>query len=284
MPIGPARMPLMDHIGELRMRLTRIVVVVVVALCFFYMSTNTIAQFMLAPVAQFMPTNENGEVIMNVFGAFEAFGVRIKIALWTALVACAPFIIWQVLAFFLPALRPKERKWFLPTFFVAVVLFVIGAVFCYLIILPPAFDWLTSQADGFAVITPQAELWIDIILKFELGFGVAFELPLLVFYLTIFEIIPYAKLRASWRVIYVVLLVVSAMITPDASPVTMLLMFAAMLSLYELSLLAARMVLGKRVKEQKEEIERAAAEDAAWEEEWAAIKARRKAEREAEDA
>lgn len=277
MPIGPARMPLMDHLGELRMRCVRMVVVLLIAICFFYMSTPTVAQFLLAPVAQYMPTDANGHAILNVFGAFEAFGVRLKIALWVSLVACAPFCLWQMLAFFLPALKPRERKYFVPTFIAAVLLFIFGTVFCYLIILAPAFQWLTDQASGFAIITAQADQWIDIIIKFELGFGIAFELPLLVFYLLIFEIVPYSKLRAQWRYIYVGLLIVSGMVTPDASPVTMLLMFAPMIGLYELSMFASRMVLGKRVKEQKEELEEQARLDAEWDQEWAEIKAKREA-------
>lgn len=283
MPIGPARMPLMDHLGELRMRAVRIVVVLIIAVCFFYMSTPVVAQFLLAPVTPYMPTDANGHAIINVFGAFEAFGVRIKIALWVSLVACAPFCLWQVLAFFLPALKPRERKYFVPTFIVAVLLFVFGTVFCYIVILPPAFQWLTDQASGFATITASADQWIDIIIKFELGFGIAFELPLVVFYLLIFEIIPYSKLREQWRYIYVGLLVVSGMVTPDASPITMLLMFAPLVFLYELSMFAARMVMGKRVKEQKAELEAEAKDDEEWEKEWAEIKAKRKADREDDD-
>jgi sec-independent protein translocase protein TatC len=220
---------------------------------------------------------------MNVFGAFDAFQVRFTISMWAAVVACMPVIIWQVLAFFLPALKPNERKWFIPTFAVATGLFIFGTVFCYNIILPPAFQWLTDQASGFAVVTPQADKWVDIIIKFEIGFGAAFELPLIVFYLTVFEVVPYAKLRASWRTVYIALMVVSAFITPDASPVTMILMFAAMISLYELSLLAARLVLGNKIKKQKEEAEREAAEDAEWEAEWAEKKRKKKLEEEAED-
>ncbi len=278
MPIGPARMPLFDHLGELRMRLVRIVACLAVAVCVFYLATPTIAQFMLQPVAEFMPTDADGNVVMNVFGAFDAFSVRFKIAMWASVVACAPVILWQILAFFLPALKPKERKWFIPTFAAAVALFIFGTVFCYLVILNPAFQWLTDQASGFAQVTPEAAKWVDIIIKFELGFGLAFELPLVVFYLTVFEVIPYAKLRGSWRTVYLVLLVISAMVTPDASPVTMFLMFAAMLSLYEISLLVARLVLGKRVKEQKKEIEEEAAEDAAWQEEWAERKRKKELE------
>lgn len=283
MPIGPARMPLMDHLCELRMRCIRIVVVLIIAICFFYMSTPTVAQFLLAPVTPYMPTDAEGHAIINVFGAFEAFGVRLKIALWTSLVACAPFCLWQILAFFLPALKPRERKYFVPTFLVAVGLFIFGTVFCYCIILAPAFQWLTDQASGFATITAQADQWIDIIIKFELGFGLAFELPLIVFYLLIFEIIPYSKLREQWRYIYVGLLVLSGMVTPDASPITMLLMFAPMIALYEISMFAARMVMGRRVKEQKAELEQQAREDAEWDAEWEQIKAKRKAQKEADE-
>ena len=88
------------------------------------------------------------------------------------------------------------------------------------------------------------------------------------FYLVVFEVIPYAKLRESWRTVYITLMVIAAMVTLDASPVTMLLMFAALLVLYELSLLVARLVLGSRVKEQKEELAREAEEQRDWAEQW----------------
>ena len=76
---------------------------------------------------------------------------------------------------------------------------------------------------------------------------------LIVFYLVVFGIVPYKKLRGSWRVVYVVMMVISAMITPDASPVTMLLLFAAMIVLYEGSLLIARIVLSRKIKRQAAE-------------------------------
>ena len=168
-----------------------------------------------------------------------------------------------LLAFFLPALKPSERKWFIPTFAAAVGLFIFGTVFCYLIILDPAFQWLTDQSAGFATVQAQASSFIDTIVKFEIGFGFAFELPLVIFYLVIFDVIPYKKLRGSWRTVYIALMVISAMVTPDASPVTMLLMFAALVVLYEASLLISRIVLSKRIKQQNEDMEREEAEEAA---------------------
>ena len=273
MPIGPARMPLFDHLAELRMRLVRIVVALLVAACVFYLATPTIIQFMLQPVAEYMPKDSSGQIALNIFDVFGAFTVRFKVALWTSVLACMPIILWQILAFFLPALRPNERKWFIPTFAAAVILFFAGAVFCYLIILNPAVQWLTEQAGGYANIFPDAKAWIDVIINFELAFGIAFELPLIVFYLVMFEVIPYATLRKSWRTVYISLMVLSAMVTLDASPVTMLLMFAALLALYEGSLLIARVALRKSLKRQKEQEELEAQEDAEWKEELARAKA-----------
>ena len=260
MPIGPARMPLMEHLGELRMRLVRIVACLAVAVCVFYLSAPIMGPFLLLPIAEFLPFDpETGWVETVALDPFEAFATRFEIAFFYSVIATSPVILWQLLAFFLPALKPKERKWFMPTFAVGVVLFILGVVFCYLVILQAAFQWLTDQAMGLGYVEPRMSSYIDIIIKFEVAFGFAFELPLVIFYLVIFEVIPYKKLRESWLVVYVVLMVLCAVITPDASPVTMLLLFAAMIALYELSLLAARVVLAKRIKKQNEEL--AAEED-----------------------
>ena len=265
MPVGPARMPLFDHLGELRMRLVRIIACLAIAVVVFYMATPIMGQFLLLPIADFLPQDASGFASLQAIDPFEAFGTRFKISIWASVVACSPIILWQILAFFLPALKPSERKWFIPTCAAAVGLFIFGTIFCYLVILNPAFEWLTDQANGLGTVAPRMSSYIDMIIKFELGFGVAFELPLIVFYLVIFDVIPYKKLRNSWRTVYVVLMVVSAMATPDASPVTMLLMFAALVVLYEGSLLIARLVLSKRIKKQNEELDAEEAEEAAQE-------------------
>ena len=259
MPIGPARMPLMDHLGELRMRLVRIVAVLAVGVCVFYFAAGTMGQFLLLPIADYLPQGEDGTVDLQFLNAFDPFTVKFKIAFWMGIIGTSPVILWQLLAFFLPALKPSERKWFIPTFAVAVILFIAGLVFCYFVILHPAFQWLTSQVEGLGTVLPNAASYIDVIIKFEIGFGIAFELPILIFYLVIFNIVPYKKLRTSWRYVYVGMMVFAAMVTPDANPVTMLLMFAALVGLYELSLLIARIALARRIKKQNEQL--AAEED-----------------------
>lgn len=263
MPVGPARMPLFDHLGELRMRLVRIIACLAIAVVVLYLASEALGHFLLQPIAEFLPQDANGMAATLALDPFEGFATRFKVSLWASVVVCSPVILWQILAFFLPALKPSERKWFIPTFAAAVALFVFGAVFCYLIILNPAFQWLTDQAAGFGTVAPRMSSYIDTIIKFELGFGFAFELPLIVFYLVIFDVVPYKKLRGAWRTVYVVLMVISAMATPDASPITMLLMFAALVVLYEGSLLIARVVLSKRIKKQTEELDAEEAEERA---------------------
>jgi sec-independent protein translocase protein TatC len=237
-----------------------VVVAIIVVACVAYIFSPDIGMFLLRPVAANFPNPDGLELDQLVtqtvaLEAFTPFGVRFFVSFVSAVVVTTPIWIWQLLAFFLPALNANERKWVIPTFFTAVALFILGVVFCYMVILDPAFGWLLEQAEGFTTVLPEISNYTNTILLFEIAFGFAFELPLVVFYLTVFNIVPYKKLRASWRVVYVVLMVFCAVVTPDANPITMILMFCAMAVLYEASLLLSRIVLRKRLKAKKAEEE-----------------------------
>lgn len=241
MPIGPARMPLLDHLGELRRRLTIVVVTVLVMTVVMYFATPTIVDILSDPIAPFVPSGQF--YIMSSLGGFSLrFGIAIKIAA----VACTPMILWQILAFFLPALKPNERRWVVPTLFIAVALFFAGAIFAYVLIIPAAFEWLLGETNAIATALPDLENYVNTEILLMVGFGISFELPLAVFYLATFHIVPYASFRKAWRYIYVIMLVISASVTPDASPVTLLLLYAVMLSLYEISLAITRLVIVAR--------------------------------------
>ena len=103
-----------------------------------------------------------------------------------------------------------------------------------------------DQAIDFAGVIADAEDYLNIMMLLEIGFGLAFQLPLVIFYLSVLHLVPYKTLREQWRTIYVALLVLSGVVTPDASPVTMVLMFAALIGLYEVALAVARYVLVAR--------------------------------------
>lgn len=252
-------MSLVDHLGELRRRLVIIAVSLVASACVLYLITPQLMEFLVDPIRAYLPTGSL--VVLDPLGGFM---IRFKVSFFAAAIVCAPIVLWQLLAFFLPALKPNERRWFLPTFFVGIVLFCIGAVFCYFIILDPAFNWMLSQTNDVATVLPDASSYLRLIMGLEIAFGIAFELPLVVFYLIVFGIVPYRRFRKQWRGIYIALMVFSAMVTPDASPVTMLLMFSALIGLYELALLISRVVLRKKIRsEAADESERLAAADEA---------------------
>ena len=256
-------MPLMDHLGELRRRLTIIVVSLFVTAIILYFATPTLIQILIAPVSDYLVGKEStlGGIISGmstdtglfVSSPLGGFSIRFRVAIFCAFCVCSPLVLWEVLAFFLPALKPNERRWVVPTLAVGVVLFILGIIFCYFIILQAAFGWMMGESDAIGTVLPDAEYYIKAILGLLLAFGFAFELPLIVFYLTVFNLVPYKTFRKNWRTVYVVLLVLCAMVTPDASPVTMGFMFAALISMYEISLFMSRIVLKKRIEKQKAE-------------------------------
>ena len=235
-------MPLMDHLGELRRRVTIMVVAILVCAVTVYLATPTIIEIFTDPIRRFLP----GDGQLAIMSALGGFTIRFKVAVFCAVIICSPIIIWEIMAFFLPALKPSERRWVVPTVAALVVLFFIGMVFCYFVIQPAAFGWMMDQTSAFATSVPNAEDFLDIMMLLELGFGLGFELPLVIFYLSILHVVPYKVFRENWRYVYVALLVLSAFTTPDASPVTMFFMFAALVMLYEISLAIARYIIVAR--------------------------------------
>jgi sec-independent protein translocase protein TatC len=248
MPIGPKRLPFFEHIAELRQRLVVIVLTLLVGSTILYFDPffTTILDWVLAPIKEMIPGGR-----LRVFGPFETFTFRFKVALFASIVVFSPVIIWHVLGFFLPALKPKERKWVIPTFFAAVALFLSGAGFAYGVIMKPAFEFMFSQGGDLIELIPSADRFLTGIGLLMVGFGLSFEIPIVVFYSIGFGLIPYSKLRANWRFSYTGLAVVAAVATPDWSPVTMGLLGGSLVVLYEGSLLMARLAFSKRIKEQE---------------------------------
>lgn len=246
MPIGPSRMPFLKHLDELRKRMFFVVILLSISVIVLYFFTEPIYRFVLAPV---WPILKGAKPI--AIGVLDPMTVKFGLALWSAVVLCSPIIGWQVMAFMLPALKPSERKWVLPTFLSMVALFAAGVALCYVVILPASFMWLADQAGSVMAFTPTAGDMLTVVEFFLLGFGVAFQTPIIVFYLVYFGVVPYSKLRSNWRIIYVTIVILAAMITPDWSPVSMGALSVAMVVLYELSMLACRVMLARKIKAQR---------------------------------
>jgi sec-independent protein translocase protein TatC len=247
-PIVAKRMPFFSHFAELRKRATVcLVVVVVLAVAFYVWSYEFIMNLLFQPIVKFLPPDSQQMVFT---GPFEAMTFRFQVGLYGAVIAASPLILYQIFAFFAPALKKRERKWVYPTIFTAIVLFLLGVLFAYIIIVPAAFEFLVDQNTELTVILPIAQQWLSGVGMMLLGFGISFELPLVVFYLIGLGVLPYQRVRESWRVAYVIITVIAAIATPDWSPYPMFGLSAALIILFEGSLFAARIVFWRRIAEQ----------------------------------
>ena len=245
MPVAPKRMPFMSHLNELRKRLTVVVGVVGVLTRVGYIFSAQIYMILTRPMTPVI-----GEQGSYVFDILEAMSNRFRLGMFGAVVVGSPIILYEVLAFFLPALKPKERRWFMWTFFAGVVLFLGGVAFCYLLILEPSTRWLVEQSGETFELLLRAQSAMTFSMWFLAGFGLAFEVPVIVFYLVYFNVVPYATLRKNWRIVWVVIVVVASMITPDWNPWSMAALSGSMVALFEASMLLVRFMLRRKIRAQ----------------------------------
>ncbi len=176
------------------------------------------------------------------YGPTEALFASIKVSFLAAVLGSLPVIFYQFWKFVAPALLPKEQRWGIPIFMLAGVLFALGLVFCNLVILPLVIDFFVTFGMDRDV-TPELSvgMYIDFNVKFLLIFGCAFELPLVLTILARVGVIS-AQVLARYRKHAIVsALIISAIVTPDATLFTMLLMAVPLMVLYEIGILGARM-------------------------------------------
>ncbi len=254
MPIGPARMAFFEHLAELRRRLAFVILFIFALSLGLYFFWEPIYYALMTPVTPVMENLHIGQPI--ALTVFSVFMFRFKVALFAALLVGSPFVAYQTLAFFLPALRPQERKWFVPGLIAVVFFFLLGAGFCWKLILTPGFTWLLTQGGNVVKLTITAESLLTSVLLFMLAFGIGFETPVVVFLLIVTGLVPYHKLRKNWRISYLVISVVSAIVTPDWSYISMGSLAIAMIILYEGAMAAAWLMMRKKIKSQ--ELEEAA--------------------------
>ena len=235
----------MSHMNELRKRLTVVIAVVGVLTLVGYYYSDEIYRILIGPMLPVL-----GDKGGYTFDLLEAMTNRFRLGMFGALIVGSPVIIYEVLAFFLPALKPKERKWFSWTALAAALLFLVGVAFCYFYILEPSTQWLVDQSGETFDLLLRAQSAMTFAMWFLAGFGMAFEVPVIVFYLVYFNVVPYATLRKNWRTVWVVIVVAASMITPDWNPWSMAALSASMVTLFEASMLLVRIALARKIKTQ----------------------------------
>lgn len=224
--------PLVAHIQTVKKRLIIIGTTILVSL----MIAFTFSADMVAWLNRPFPDP------LVFYGPTEALFASIKVSFLAAVVVSLPVVFYQFWKFVEPALLPKEQRWGIPLFLLAGVLFTLGLIFCNLVILPLVIDFFVSFGMD-RDITPQLSVgtYIDFNVKFLLTFGCAFELPLVLTILARVGVVS-ASLLAKYRKHAILsALIISAIITPDATLFTMMLMAVPLMVLYEIGILGARL-------------------------------------------
>jgi sec-independent protein translocase protein TatC len=223
-------MTFIGHLEELRKRIIVVLIVFVVAFIPAYVYHSKILEFITAPLV-------NKKLVF--LEVMEPFLVNVKLAFFVAAAVAIPVLVYQVLVFIKPALSGRIRKNLGILTIVFLILFAGGVAFSYELMVPVAVRWLLGQGAGLTQIL-SANKYVSFIGWFLLGAGIIFEMPLVLLFLIKADIINVAQLRRQWRVVYIVILLLCAIITPDWSPVTMGVLAVPMILLYELALLLAR--------------------------------------------
>ena len=228
----PQEMSLVDHLIELRGRLLRSVVgLLLIFLCLFPFAQE-LYTWLAQPLLAKMPAGTS----MIATGVVTPFFVPLKVTGLAALMIALPWVLYQIWAFVAPGLYAHEKRWVGPLVVASTGLFLAGMAFAYYAVLPMVFGFITGFApEGVAVMTDIAA-YFDFVLGLFIAFGVTFEVPVLVVVLIAAGIVTPAKLR-EWRpYVIVAAFVIGAIFTPP-DVISQLMMAIPLWILFELGVL-----------------------------------------------
>ena len=221
------RMPLMDHLRELRNRLLKAVIVIVVGMGVALIFRNQTWNFVVHP---FCSASINGKSgcsqigdQLTVNGIFDPFTLRIKIAFYLALIGTCPVWLYQLWAFIAPGLYSREKKWAYIFTATAVPLFVGGAALAYLV-MDRGLGYLLGLAPSGVIVLPTADTYLGYLSAMLLGFGLVFELPLVLVVLNAAGILTHERFRKWRRMMIFLIFLVAGIVNPSPDPLTMLLL------------------------------------------------------------
>jgi sec-independent protein translocase protein TatC len=253
------RMPVLDHLRELRRRLVVILLIVVVGAVlgwYLYPHTLDILRRPYCSVPEKYRFTPRGSVdcVLVYHGALDGFTTRLKVSLISGAVFTGPFWLYQIWAFITPGLRKNERKYTLVFVVASTILFVAGMALAY-VVLSKGLRLLLEQAgDG-----TQAQLTVSDYISFVtlmlVVFGAAFELPLLVVMANFAGVLPASLLRRSRRIAIFLIFLFAAIATPSTDPFTMCAMAGPMVILFEVAIQIS--IVHDRRKARRQAAERA---------------------------
>ncbi|QKG29035.1 twin-arginine translocase subunit TatC [Campylobacter sp. RM16187] len=228
---------LKPHLVELRKRLFISVSVVLVMFIVCFSFWNPILAIMTAPLKNALPAGSN--IIFTQVQ--EPFFTAMKVAFFAGFMFSLPVIFWQFWLFVAPGLYENEKKYVIPFVLAATFMFLVGAAFCYYVVIPIGFVFLINFGGELFTALPSIGQYVGFFTKLLIAFGIAFELPVLTFFLAKLGLITDATLRNSFRYAVVIIFIFSAAMTPP-DIISQFLMAIPLIGLYGLSIFIAKQV------------------------------------------
>ncbi|ACB84809.1 twin-arginine translocase subunit TatC [Natranaerobius thermophilus] len=230
------KMSFTDHLGELRQRLIWIVLAFLIATGIAFYFSETLLDIITVPADN-----------LHYISPAEAFLSQLKLAIIAGLVFSLPVTLYQLIAFVLPALEPGEKKYlfiFLP---LALILFVLGVLFAYFVILPLAYRFFINFAreDLLPMITVRS--YVSFALGLLLPFGLVFQLPLIVTILSNLELITPEFLRTNRKIAVLITFVIGSFLTPP-DLISQGLLAGPLIILYESSIMVSKFIYRRKNK------------------------------------
>ncbi len=255
-PEGDTPMSFFDHLGELRRRITRAFIALVLGAVIAYAFIDHITAFMWIPFGEAWDSaGMEGQPTLLNLAALDVILTDIWVALFAGLFMAAPVVFYQLWMFIAPGLYNQEKRLVVPFVATSAVMFVAGAAFCYYVVLPIATEFFLTYGQqknvGLGdVVVKTAYTYADYasyVMKMLFGFGLMFEMPLAVFFLSKAGIITYVTLLRHWKIAILLITIASAVLTPP-DPVTIWLMGIPMTALYFVSVVVAYVVSKPQVE------------------------------------
>ncbi len=232
------RMPLIEHLRELRNRLLKAALALVLAMVLGFVFFNEIYKFVSHPFCSAVINGHTGCHVVGdqliVSGVFDPFMLRVKIAFFVGLIVSSPVWLYQVWAFIAPGLYRREKRWAYLFVAVAAPLFAAGAVLAYFV-MSRGLRYLLGLTPKGVLNLPSIDTYLSYFQGMILGFGLAFELPLALVILNLAHILTHARFRRWRRLMLFAAFLFAGIANPSPDPISMLLLATPCVLLVEVA-------------------------------------------------
>ncbi len=243
-----SEMTLVGHLSELRTRLIRAVLAIVVGAIVVYLLNERIIQVLQAPYCDLLESRGRTDCPFQIRRPLEGFSVVLSISGYGGLILAMPVVLYQLARFVLPGLYPQEKRMLIP-FVAASFLLLVGGITGGYFLMPKTLSVLASFGpESFTPFFEPGE-YFSFFIKMLLAFGLAAETPLVLVFLQLIGVLKPQTLRSNRRIAGVVVIFMAAVITPTGDPFTLLVVAIPMYIFYEISILIGwRLVKGRHVR------------------------------------